>query len=342
MPGPVMPEIATPEIATPESPVLVTGGNGYVGGRLVATLLDRGHRVRATVRDAARADAVGHLVRAAGVDPGDRLETVVTSLDDDAGWAEALAGVSVVHHVASPFLSVPPERADEVIAPAVEGTLRVLRHARDAGVTHVVLTSSFAAVGYGPPTGRPYDERDWTDPGHPNDPYIRSKVLAERAAWDFVAEQVRGPQTPLGLTVLNPTGIFGPVLGGRLSTSVGAVGAMLTGGLPALPRMRFGVVDVRDVAEAHVRAMSTPAAVGERILLTSGDVVTWGWVIELLRRELGVEIATVEQDAVGGLPPLEISNAKARRLLGMSFVPAGTTLLDTARSLAPTASDGVR
>lgn len=337
MPGSVM-----PETAPSENPVLVTGGNGYVGGRLVATLLDRGYRVRATVRDAARADAVGHLVRAADVDPTGRLETVVTSLDDDAGWAEALAGVSVVHHVASPFLSVPPERADEVIAPAVDGTLRVLRHARDAGVRHTVLTSSFAAVGYGPatarPAGRPYDERDWTDLDHPNDPYIRSKVLAERAAWDFVSEEGGG----LGLTVLNPTGIFGPVLGGRLSTSVGAVGAMLTGDLPTLPRMRFGVVDVRDVAEAHVRAMTTPAAVGERILLTSGDVVTWGRVIELLRRELGAEIATVEQPAVGDLPPLSISNDKARRLLGMSFVPAETTLLDTARSLAPTASNGVR
>ncbi|WP_036962238.1 NAD-dependent epimerase/dehydratase family protein [Promicromonospora kroppenstedtii] len=334
MTGPVL-----PETAPSEKPVLVTGGTGYVGGHLVATLLERGYRVRATVRDAGRADAVGHLVRAAGVDPGDRLETVVTSLDVDAGWAEALAGVSVVHHVASPFLSVPPERADEVIVPAVEGTLRVLRHARDAGAAQVVLTSSFAAVGYGPPTARPderpYDERDWTDLDHPDDPYIRSKVLAERAAWDFVAEQDTGPRTPLGLTVLNPTGIFGPVLGGRLSTSVGAVGAMLTGDLAALPRMRFGVVDVRDVAEAHVRAMTTPAAVGERILLTSGDVVTWGWVIELLRRELGVEIATVEQPAAGGLPPLAISNDKARRLLGMSFVPARTTLLDTARGLAP-------
>ena len=341
MPGSVM-----PETAPSENPVLVTGGNGYVGGHLVSTLLQRGYRVRATVRDAARADAVGHLVRAAGVDPGDRLETVATSLDVDAGWAEALAGVSVVHHVASPFLSVPPERADEVIAPAVDGTLRVLRHARDAGVRHTVLTSSFAAVGYGPPTGRPegqpYDERDWTDPGHPNDPYIRSKVLAERAAWDFVAGQGTGPRPPLGLTVLNPTGIFGPVLGGRLSTSVGAVGAMLTGDLAALPRMRFGVVDVRDVAEAHVRAMTTPAADGERILLTSGDVVTWGWVIDLLRRELGTEIATVEEPAVADPPTLEISNAKARRLLGMSFVPAERTLLDTARSLAPTTSHGVR
>lgn len=310
------------------APVLVTGGNGYVGGRLVATLLDRGYRVRATVRDARRADDVGHLVRAAGVDPGDRLETVVTSLDDDAGWSEALDGVEVVHHVASPFLSVPEDRAEEVIAPAVDGTLRVLRHARDAGAAHVVMTSSFAAVGYGPPTGRPYDETGWTDPDHPNDPYIRSKALAERAAWDLVAEQDGGP----GLTVLNPTGIFGPVLGGRLSTSVGAVQGLLTGTVPALPRMRFGVVDVRDVAEAHVRAMTTPAAVGERILLTSGDVVTWGRVIDLLRRELGAEIGTVEQDGAE-VPHLEISNDKARRLLGMSFRPATTTLLDTARSL---------
>ncbi|MFI2364553.1 NAD-dependent epimerase/dehydratase family protein [Promicromonospora sp. NPDC019610] len=322
-----------PGSALPENnslPVLVTGGNGYVGGRLVAALLDRGHRVRATVRDAARAGAVTDLVRAAGADPAGRLETVVTSLDDDAGWAAAMAGVSVVHHVASPFLSVPEDRADEIIAPAVDGTLRVLRHARDAGVARVVLTSSFAAVGYSPKAGRRYDEADWTDPEGPNDPYIRSKALAERAAWNFMAEQGGGP----GLTVLNPTGIFGPVLDGRLSTSVGAVQGLLTGAVPVLPRLRFGVVDVRDVAQAHVRAM-TSAAVGERILLTSGDVVTWGWVIDLLRRELGVDITAVEQDAAGDadVPPLEISNDKARRILGMSFRPAATTLLDTARSL---------
>lgn len=312
-------------------PVLVTGGNGYVGGRLVAELLARGHRVRATVRDAAKAGDVAALVRAAGVDPAGRLETVVTSLDDDAGWAAAMAGVSVVQHVASPFVSVPEDRADEVIAPAVNGTLRVLRHARDAGVAHVVMTSSFAAVGYSPKAGRRYDETDWTDPEGPNDPYIRSKALAERAAWDFVAAQDGGP----GLTVLNPTGIFGPVLDGRLSSSVGAVQGLLTGTVPALPRMRFGVVDVRDVVEAHVRAMATPAAVGERILVTSGDVVSWGWVIDLLRRELGMDITTVERGAAGSedVPPLEISNDKARRLLGMSFRPAGTTLLDTARSL---------
>lgn len=327
-----------PGSALPENnslPVLVTGGNGYVGGRLVAELLDRGYRVRTTVRDAARAGAVTDLVRAAGVDPVDRLETVVTSLDDDAGWAAATAGVSVVHHVASPFVSVPEDRADEVIAPAVDGTLRVLRHARDAGVAHVVMTSSFAAVGYSPKAGRRYDETDWTDPADAVDPYIRSKALAERAAWDLVAEQDGRP----GLTVLNPTGIFGPVLDGRLSTSVGAVQGLLTGAVRALPRMRFGVVDVRDVAEAHVRAMTTPAAVGERILLTSGDVVSWGWVIDLLRRELGTEIGrditAVEQGPTGGadVPPLEISNDKARRVLGMSFRPAGTTLLDTARSL---------
>lgn len=323
-----------PGSALPENnslPVLVTGGNGYVGGRLVAELLDRGYRVRTTVRDAARAGAVTDLVRAAGVDPVDRLETVVTSLDDDAGWAAATAGVSVVHHVASPFVSVPEDRADEVIAPAVDGTLRVLRHARDAGVAHVVMTSSFAAVGYSPKAGRRYDETDWTDPADAVDPYIRSKALAERAAWDLVAEQDGRP----GLTVLNPTGIFGPVLDGRLSTSVGAVQGLLAGAVRALPRMRFGVVDVRDVAEAHVRAMTTPAAVGERILLTSGDVVSWGWVIDLLRRELGVDIAAVEQGPTGGadVPPLEISNDKARRVLGMSFRPAGTTLLDTARSL---------
>jgi nucleoside-diphosphate-sugar epimerase len=307
--------------------VLVTGGNGYVGGRLVADLLARGHRVRATARDERKAAAVTALVRAAGVDPGDRLETVVTALDTDAGWADAMSGVSAVQHVASPFVSVPHERADDVIVPARTGTLRVLRHARDAGVPHVVMTSSFAAVGYSPKAGRRYDETDWTDPDQRNDPYIRSKALAERAAWDFVADQ--GGQ--LGLTVINPTGIFGPVLDGRLSSSVDAVRMLLTGGVPTLPRMRFGVVDVRDVAEAHVRAMTTPSAVGERILVTSGDVVSWGWVISLLRRELGLDITTIEQG--DEVPPLEISNNKARRILGMSFVPAETTILDTARSL---------
>lgn len=301
-------------------------------GHLAARLLRDDYRVRVTVRSATKADEVCDLVKRTGADPDGRLEVVTATLDDDSGWDDALKGVTFAHHVASPFPPAQPGSDEEVIAPARDGALRVLRAARDAGTARVILTSSFAAVGYTPKDSNAYDETDWTDPDGDNPAYIRSKAIAERAAWDFVENQARD----LELTVVNPTGIFGPVLGERLSSSVLLIKMALAGELPSLPRASFGVADVRDVAEAHVRAMLEPRAAGQRFLAYSGEVITWKKVSDILREGLGEQASgvPVKEEGPEPKPAPVISNAKAREMLGLRFRPAAETIIETARSLA--------
>ncbi|HEY8966736.1 MAG TPA: aldehyde reductase [Candidatus Methylacidiphilales bacterium] len=264
--------------------ILVTGGSGFIAAHVIVQLLQAGHRVRTTIRNSARAEAVRAMVREGGADPSG-LDFAAADLLADAGWAEAVAGCGFVHHVASPFPPGVPKDEDELILPAREGTLRVLRAARDAGVRRVVVTSSFAAVGYGhPPSKTRFDETDWTDPtGSDALPYIRSKTLAERAAWDFLEREGGGME----LAVVNPVGVFGPVLGPDYSTSIALVERMLAGKIPASPHIFFGVVDVRDVADLHLRAMTAPEAKGERFLAVAGEPVAMADVGRLLRSRLG-------------------------------------------------------
>lgn len=326
--------------------VLVTGGTGHLGGHTIVRLLQDGHRVRTTVRSPEKEARV----RAAVGDPA-HLEVVVADLTADEGWDDAMAGVSHVHHIASPL---PEQRDDitddEVVRPARDGALRALAAARAAGVSRVVLTSSFAAIGYGAVPQVDYTEEDWTDPADPNTAYIRSKAIAERAAWDFVREG--GPE----LTVVNPVAIFGPVLDDHLSVSVGLVRAMLDGNLPVVPRLYFGVVDVRDVVDLHVRAMTHPSAAGERFLAVSGRSIS---LLELARfladRGLGaggdtVELTEEQMRAAADADPVireavkrlghipAISNAKAAALLGWRPRDTVTTILDTVTSLSRTST----
>jgi nucleoside-diphosphate-sugar epimerase len=265
--------------------VLVTGGSGFIAGHCILQLLRDGWRVRTTVRSLDRDAEVRRLLAAAGVQHGDRLSFAVADLTADAGWPQAAAGCTYVLHVASPFPAAVPRHPDDLIKPAREGTLRALRAARDAGARRVVLTSSFAAIGYGHPvTGRPFDETDWTDPdGAGVTAYAQSKTLAERAAWDFVAREGGS----LELAVVNPVGVFGPALGPQLSTSIELVKRMLNRALPALPRISFGLVDVRDVADLHLRAMTHPSARGERFLALAGDFMTLREIALTLKRSLG-------------------------------------------------------
>ncbi|MGC1944765.1 MAG: aldehyde reductase, partial [Candidatus Acidiferrales bacterium] len=245
------------------STVLVTGGSGFIGSHSIVQLLAAGHRVRTTVRSQKREGDVRAMLKEGGAEPGDRLSFIAADLEGDAGWREAAAGCEYVLHVASPFPQTVPKNEDELIVPAREGTLRVLRAARDAGVKRVVLTSSFAAIGYGHKAQQgPFDETYWTDPGA-NDiaPYVKSKTLAERAAWDFIDKEGGNPE----LSVVNPVGVFGPVLSADYSTSILLVQRLMKG-MPGCPRLYFGVVDVRDVADLHIRAMTDPAAKGERFL----------------------------------------------------------------------------
>ncbi|GGK97538.1 NAD-dependent epimerase/dehydratase family protein [Mangrovihabitans endophyticus] len=269
--------------------VLVTGGSGFVGGHCIVRLLHDGHHVRATVRSPQREEEVRAAVRAAGADL-DRLSFAVADLTGDAGWPEAVAGSDFVLHVASPMPPTVPRDENDLIVPARDGTMRVLRAARDANVRRVVMTSSFAAIGYGHERGREtFDERDWTDATADVGPYVRSKTLAERAAWDFVAAEGGGME----LAVINPAVVLGPALGPGCPSSLMLVQQLLLGGLPRLLRLSFGVVDVRDVADLHVRAMTEPKAAGERFLAVAGDVVTMRELALVLRDRLGAAAARV-------------------------------------------------
>src|SRR6478735_4769450 len=266
------------------SKVLVTGGSGFLGSHCILQLLAAGHDVRTTVRSLARESEVRALLQRGGAETGARLTFAAADLNDDGGWTQAAAGCDFVLHVASPFPARDPRNEDELIAPAREGTLRVLRAARDAGVKRVVLTSSFAAIGYGhAPRATPFDETSWTDTAAPVSAYVKSKTLAERAAWDFVSGEGRG----LALTAVNPVVIMGPVLGADFATSILLVRRMLDGEVPALPRAMFGIVDVRDVADLHVRAMTSPAAAGERFLAIAGDFMAITDIARVLKERLG-------------------------------------------------------
>ncbi len=334
-----------------EESVLVTGGSGFVGAHCILQLLDAGYRVRTTVRSLQREPDVRAMLKTGGSEPGNRLSFVAADLENDAGWVNAVAGCTYVLHVASPFPSSVPENEDELIVPAREGALRVLRAAREAGVKRVVLTSSFAAIGYGQaPQKEPFDETNWTDPnGEGVLPYVKSKTLAERAAWDFIAREGGG----LELSVVNPVGVFGPVLGPDYSTSILLVQRLMDGAIPGCPQLCFGVVDVRDVADLHIRAMKDPAAKGERFLAVAGDFM---WMIEIakvLKSSLGesaekvptrelpdwlVRLAALRDPAVKQiLPELGTAkngtNEKARRMLGWAPRSREESIVATAESL---------
>lgn len=268
------------------SRVLVTGGSGFIGSYCLLQLLAAGYDVGTTVRNIARADVVRAMLAQGGA--GDRAEHVAfyaADLNDDAGWADAVAGCEFVLHVASPFPAAVPKDENELIKPAREGALRVLRAARDAGVKRVVLTSSFAAIGYGA-EGRvtPFTEADWTDPAQTDiQPYVKSKTLAERAAWDFIEHEGGG----LELAVVNPVGVLGPALGADYSTSILLVQRLMDGAMPGCPRLYFGLVDVRDVADIHIAAMTHPAAKGERFLAVAGEALSIKQVALILKSQLG-------------------------------------------------------
>ncbi len=330
--------------------VLVTGGSGFIGGHCILQALAAGHSVRATLRNPARADEVRSQIERAGASGLDRLSFAAADLERDAGWPEAVAGCDFVLHVASPFPLAAPKHEDDLIRPARDGALRVLRAARAAGVKRVVLTSSFAAVGYGhKEQAAPFDETSWTDlEGEGLTAYVKSKTIAERAAWDFVGKE-GGPE----LAVVNPVGVFGPVLGPDTSTSIVIVQRILGGSMPGLPHMTFGVVDVRDVADLHLRAMTDPSAKGQRFLAVAGAFLTLKEIAQILKTRLGdaarrastrelpdwlVRLASLADSSVRQVVPelgktKNATSEKARRLLGWSPRSREDALVATAESL---------
>jgi nucleoside-diphosphate-sugar epimerase len=314
------------------STVLVTGGSGYVGTQLIAALLRAGRPVRATVRSTASEPGLRAAVRRGAADDTG-LEVVAADLMADDGWKAAVAGCDEVYHVATPIPAAHPEDPDELTVTAREGTLRVLRAARDAGARRVVLTSSFAAIGYTPKPDADFTEDDWTDPATPGlPPYPRSKAVAERAAWDLMERD--GGSTELA--VVNPTFILGPTLTAAPRSTLQLVKAMLDGTMGVTPRARFGLADVRDVADLHIRAMTAPDAAGKRFLaVADGPTISYLEVAETLRRRLGPLAARVPtQEAPGDdLPQPVIHNDRARDELGWRPRPVETTIVETAESL---------
>ncbi|MEV0249277.1 NAD-dependent epimerase/dehydratase family protein [Nocardia sp. NPDC050712] len=331
--------------------VLVTGATGFVAGHVIDELLEHGYAVRATVRDLDAADKRAHLVRAAERTGGE-LEFVAADLGRDAGWAAAVAGCAAVLHVASPFPATPPADEQDLIGPAVEGTLRVLRAAAATGsVRRVVLTSSIAAITHGHDV---HDvvrtEADWSVP-EKSAAYQKSKTLAERAAWDFVAALPAGER--LELVAVNPGMILGPVQSATAtSTSHEPVRMLLSRAVPGSPRVGWATVDVRDLAVLHRLAMETPAAAGNRYVAAGAHL----WMRDLgrtLATEFGPRgyrvptrvlpdllvraIALFDKTVRLTVPTLGIeellSSEKAHRELGWTMRPARGSLLDTAESL---------
>ena len=331
--------------------VLVTGGSGFIASHCILQLLDAGYRVRATLRSLKREEDVRAALKAGGAKIGEALSFAAADLMSDAGWPEAAADCSFVLHVASPFPAGIPRRENDLILPARDGALRVLRAARVAGVRRVVLTSSFAAIGYGhPPSDRPFNEESWTDPNLGSlSAYVKSKTIAERAAWDFIAREGGSLQ----LAVVNPVAVFGPVLGPDYSASIQIVQRLMDGTIPGCPRLSLNIVDVRDVADLHLRAMTHPKANGERFLAAAGGGMSMLDIAELLKDSLGdaagrvparelpdwlVRLAALADRSIAQIVP-ELGHAnyaspeKAKRVLGWAPRSNEEAILATAESL---------
>jgi dihydroflavonol-4-reductase len=329
--------------------VLVTGGAGFIAVHCVLQLLNTGYRVRATLRSLDRAAAVRAMLREGGVEAGERLTFIQADLSTDANWNEAVKGCTYVLHVASPTPKLNFKHEDEMIIPAREGVLRVLRASRDGGVKRVVLTSAIGAIVYGHPRQTaPYDESTWTNTT--NAPaYQKSKTLAEKAAWEFIAREGGG----LELAVVNPAAVMGPVLGPDYSHSIYLIKNLLNGKMRGCPKINSCFVDVRDVADLHLRAMTDPKAKGERFIATGGESIWLAGVATILKENLGdaaakvkvkqlpnilLRIAALKDPMVKSMIPLlgipmNLTSAKAIRQLGWSPRSAKAAILAAAESL---------
>jgi dihydroflavonol-4-reductase len=333
-----------------EQLVLVTGGAGFIAVHCILQLLNAGYRVRATLRSLSRETEVRAMLKEGGTDAGEYLTFIQADLSSDAHWDEAVSGCTYVLHVASPTPILNYKHEDEMIIPARDGVLRVLRAARDAGVKRVVLTSAIGAIVYGhAKQTEPYDETTWTNISGKAPAYQKSKTLAERAAWDFIEKEGNG----LELTAINPVAVMGPVLGPDYSHSIHLIKNLLTGKMPGCPKINSCFVDVRDVADLHLRAMTHPAAKGKRFIATAGESIWLTDLAKILKENLGeaahkvnvkvlpntlIRIAALKDPTVKSMVPLlgrimNATSAKAIHLLGWSPRSTKEAVLATAESL---------
>ena len=331
--------------------VLVTGGTGFVGARCVLQLLDKGYNVKTSMRSLERKNEAIKMLKFGGIPSFDNLEFIEADLTKDANWDEAVKGCEYVLHVASPIFLRVPKDENEMIVPAVDGTIRILKAAGNAGVKRVVMTSNFGAVGYShKDTTKIITEESRTDPNEKGlSAYNKSKVMAERAAWDYIQKEGGS----LELSVINPMGIFGPSLGPELSSGFELLKRVLDGSMKAVPNITLGIVDVRDVADLHIRAMTNPAAKGQRFLALAGGIMSLPEIAVLLKNKLGdqarnvstrrlpdwmVHVAAVFSPTAKNIVPQlgryrNASNEKAKNILGWQPRSNQEAILATAESL---------
>lgn len=329
-----------------EKQILVTGGSGYIAGFLIRQLVAEGWLVNTTIRNLARESEVRGWLDV----PAERLHFFAAELESDAGWAEAMAGCSHVAHVASPLPMNAPKHEDEIIVPAREGALRALRFARDAGVQRLVMTSSVAAISYGHKGQALFTEADWTDINSPEAyPYVKSKAIAERAARDWMAREGGSME----FCTVNPALVLGPILTKDFSTSLESIRKLLDGSMPGIPRLGFGVVDVRDVADLHVRCLNAPASINGERFIASGPFMWLEEVADIVRTQVdtqGIKVPSRRLPSwlvrlVARFDPVlrqvtsELDNvrqqsaAHARDVLGWVPRPAAETIAECARDL---------
>lgn len=312
--------------------VLVTGGTGFLGVHTILQLLQQGYEVKTTLRSLVKKDSIIKALQEGGITDFSRLSFFEADLTGDNNWNEAVKGCDYVLHVASPFPAQDPKDENELIIPARDGALRVLKASRDANVKRVVLTSSFAAVGYSKNIkDHLFTEEDWTDVNAELPAYIKSKTVAEKAAWNFIEKEGNG----LELSVINPVGIFGPALGGITSASLDiAVSGILNGNMEYTPTFTMGVVDVRDVADIHIKAMLSPDAGGERFIATADGVMSFYDVAELFKKERPQYTANIKKlEPIGKEFYKEMSNEKAKTILHWKPRSREEALLASADSL---------
>ena len=330
--------------------VLLTGASGYIGKHILLQLLNQGYDVRASVRKLSKSQevrdaVVPYLLDSSVLDK--HLTFVELDLEKDSGWDLALDGIDVLMHTASPFPIASPKDENELIRPAVDGTLRAMRAAHRSGVKRVILTSSNAAVyGCDLPAGmNAYDETLWTDVNHPigSVAYTKSKTLAERAAWDFVKSEA----SEIELTTINPVLVLGAPLDKNFGSSISVVERILKGKDPMLPDLRFPIVDVRDVALMHVDAIKNDATKGERILASS-ETMSFVEIAKYLKTLYPKSktktaqapaflikfLANFDGEIKAILPllgkPMITSGEKAKRIFGISFIPAQVSVRESA------------
>jgi nucleoside-diphosphate-sugar epimerase len=328
--------------------VLVTGGSGFIAVHIILKLLKQGYRVRTTLRTLSRQDEVRSMLAQGGEVDFENLEFIQTDLTSDTNWMKAVTDANYVIHVASPTPATRPDDGDEMVKMAVDGTLRVMKAAKEAGVKRVVLTSASGAVIAGHKFHQEiFTKEDWTDLSSNIDAYQRSKTMAELAAWEFAKRE------NMELSAVNPVAVMGPVLGQDYSHSNQIIRAMLRGDMPFLLNIGFDYVDVRDVAELHVLAMTSPEAAGERFIATTGENLTYKEEAKILQKYLGSKAKKV---SIKVLPDFIIkfmaifkkelrmpatflgqntacSNAKAKKLLGWQPRSVEEAIVETAKSM---------